>query len=793
MAIDAAADNDVRMDMGALWLALRRRLLRILLVTAVLLAATYAALLFVPKSYDATAGILVESRDNVYTRPTNDTTGVGAPSPDALAAIISSQIELIKSRDTLLAVVRSEKLTDIPEFNGTAKSSLSFLTRFFKKPSIAADEDTAVNILADHLLATRERDSAVINVQVSSTDPALAARLANAVAQADVSRRAGLTLSDTADASQWLDQQITPLRQRVADAEDKVASFKVDNDLYTTGANSTSLLDQQMAETSTQIIAAQERQNTAQSRSTLIRGLLAAGQPIDGVDDVRNSVTIQQLVQQKAQLTSQRAQLLATLLPTHPTVEAVTAQVAAIDKQISLEGRRVADALDAEAKIEDSVRKSLQGNLDALKTKAADATRQNVTLDGLTREANADRDLLQTYLSRYRDATSRTDANSDLPDVRVLTLAVPATTPSSPRTTLILGAVAFVSLAVQIGAVLFGELLSGRALTDPRIRPAIPDESEDEVPSSADLPANAVWRRVDPLTHEMAAAPDEPEPIELATVEPEPEPEVAETRRESRGLRSWFSKRARSVGVSLTAFEPPMSGEDASARLQSVAAAAPEPVVATLAENAAPAEPGDASFDFSARSDIASADPDNQARLADLSADLILGRARIVLLAALDDHRDSEALSEQLIDEVLHRGLSIARVDAGSGRPSTEPGITDLSTERAGFGDVVHKTAEEGLAEIPWGHLTTMDRRSTRPITLVEALSDIYEVVLVLTGRVGMASTLPLFAGLPCRLVLVTNATPDLARVDAARSDFSALGFDAAEVIGAPALEAEVA
>src|SRR5665213_3595072 len=127
MAIDAAADNDARMDMGALWLALRRRLLRILLVTAVLLAATYAALLFVPKSYDATAGILVESRDNVYTRPTSDSSGAGAPGADAFAAIISSHIEWIQSRDELLAVVRSEKLTDIPEVNGTARSSLNFL------------------------------------------------------------------------------------------------------------------------------------------------------------------------------------------------------------------------------------------------------------------------------------------------------------------------------------------------------------------------------------------------------------------------------------------------------------------------------------------------------------------------------------------------------------------------------------------------------------------------------------------------------------------------------------------
>ena len=54
----------------------------------------------------------------------------------------------------------------------------------------------------------------------------------------------------------------------------------------------------------------------------------------------------------------------------------------------------------------------------------------------------------------------------------------------------------------------------------------------------------------------------------------------------------------------------------------------------------------------------------------------------------------------QIAADVLHRGLSVALVDAGSGRPSSEPGITDLAGERASFGDVVHKVQSLlGLAD----------------------------------------------------------------------------------------------
>jgi len=730
--------------------------------------------------------------------------------------LVSSQIELVKSRDTLLAVVRTQNLTQVPEFNGSSSSPLSFLSKIFKKPSAAKaqPDDVAADTLGDHLQVTRERDSAVINITVRSTDPALAARLANAVADADVSRRAGLSLSDTADASQWLEQQITQLRQRVSDAETKVANFKVDNDLYT-GTNSTSLTDQQMADMSAQITAAQGRRSTAQSRSALIRGLIAAGQPIDGIDDVRNSVTIQQLMQQKAQLTSQKAQLLATLLPTHPSVMAVTAQLAAIDRQITIEGRRVADALDAEAKIEDASISSLQKNLDDLKAKAGDATKQGVTLDSLEREAKADRDLLESYMTRYRDATARTDSNSTLPDLRVVTYSVPSTTPSSPKTGLILGAVAFVSLAVQLGAILFGELLSGRALIEQVRR----EREADEEPAFAGpvivtrrYPRVELPRREAAVADVRAAEPrsrltqaDQPAASDATgddapagrpdleiTPTAEAEAEIArpEARLQPGGLRGWFSRRARAVGATLSSYEPPVVGGQ-------TPTTSPTPSEEVVTD-------GDGRSDYEEmRADAASDDVgdvaeeadvfDDAENLANLSADLVLGRTRLVLLAALDAHADSEVLADRLIGDVLRRGLSIAKVDAGSGRPSMEPGLADLAGGQAGFGDVVHKRGDDGLAEVPWGHMATVERRSTKPVTLVEALSDIYEVVIVMTGRIGMASTLPMFAGLPCRLILVATGAPDAARLEAARADIASLGYDNIELIVAPAWHAEVA
>ncbi len=617
MAVESEGEGEARMDMRAVLAAIGRRWLRILLVTVLLLVATYAVLLFVPKLYESSASILVESRDNTYTRATNDNQPAA---PVADAGTISSQIELIQSRDTLLPVIKSENLASVPEFNGSAQTPFSGLFRFFNRKSAASIDDVVLENLNERLTVIRERDSAIITILVRSTDPKLAASLANAIAKADVARRADQSLSDTADAGQWLKSQVDLLRTRVTDAESKVANFKVDNDLFT-GTNNTSLLDQQMTDVSAQITAAQGRKNTAQSRADLIRGLLKAGQPLDGVTDIRDSVTIQQLAQQKATLQSQRAQLLATLLPNHPSVKAVVAQIAEVDKQITVEGRRVADALDAEAKVEAGLVTSLQGELTRLKGSSATATKQTVTLDELDREAKAERDLLESYLSRYRDATSRTEVNATLPDVRVVTLAAPTTTPVSPKTGFILGAVGFVAIALQVGSVLFGELMSGRALIDRREPPDLAPGfvGDEEVDAEMVEPPRAAAEPEWPASHY------EPEPTAPAAARPVEDLEVpvaeAAPPRERRSLRSWFAKRARAV-TPLSSYQPPEAFPPLGSEAVEPFASSTGADAWALAERIEPLNTP--TFRIT-----------NPLDLSNLSADLALGRARVVILAAL--------------------------------------------------------------------------------------------------------------------------------------------------------------
>jgi succinoglycan biosynthesis transport protein ExoP len=693
MTLDAPSMRDARIDIAAVMGALGRKLPRIILVTLVLLAATFVVLMFMPKLYESSASILVEPRSNAFVRASNEQ----MPSAGgADTGVVSSQIELIKSRDTLLRVIDELDLRSKAEFNGSQSgfSPMGVLMQMLGRSNrpVSIDE-TVLNTLYDRMTVVQERDSRIISVLVRSTDPQLAADIANAVARAHVVRRAQLSLSDTADASGWLNEEIARLRISVEQAESAVAQFKVDNDLYV-GANSTSLLDQQLSTISTQIATAQERKNTALGRAALIRDLLRSGQPIDGVTDVRASAVVQQLSQEKVRLQGEHAQLSATLLPNHPTIRAIDSQLRELETQIRQEGMRVAETLEAEGKVEGNLEATLAADLDRLKQTASTATRDTVALDGLEREAKAQRDLLEAYLLRYTEASSRVDTNSTLPDVRVVTEAAPSVVPASPKTALILAAVGFVALAGQVGVAIFSELLSGRALRPvhgfaPAAPVAVADPVEPVAPVASVVPAAAVE-------------------TQLPVVETPPQPEAAS---DTRALLKELTERRERAAPPEEAVPPP-----------------PAPPRQSV--------PG-------------------MVRYADLAADLVLGRTHLLLLADYGRDLPSETLARELINDALSKGLSVALVDAGSGRVGPIPGLSDLSAGAVSFGDIVQKSASSSFAEIAWGQGDAIDRNSARPITLVEALGDIYEVVVVLTGRVAGRSSLPLFADLGGRVVLV--------------------------------------
>ncbi|MDA4631455.1 hypothetical protein NZA98_10105, partial [Escherichia coli] len=117
----------------------------------------------------------------------------------------------------------------------------------------------------------------------------------------------------------------------------------------------------------------------------------------------------------------------------HPRIKALRSQLADLDQQIRLEARKVLASLENEAETSRLREAELTRTLNGLKAQSSKAGEEEVELRALEREATAQRQLLESYLTRYREASSRTDRGYLPADVRIFSRADKPVEPYFPK------------------------------------------------------------------------------------------------------------------------------------------------------------------------------------------------------------------------------------------------------------------------------------------------------------------------------------------------------------------------
>ncbi len=229
----------------------------------------------------------------------------------------------------------------------------------------------------------------------------------------------------TRTAGVWLSGEIESLRKKVAEAEAKVEQYRSKTNLFI-GTNNTSLSNQQLGEYNAQLGSARAQKSDAEAKARLIREALKSGGPVE-FSDIVNSELMRRLSEQRVTLRAQLAEQSSTLLGQHPRIKELRAQITDLERQMRGEADRLARSLENDAKLASAKVDGLSSGFDQLKRQAASTNEQDVQLRALERDAKSQRDLLESYLAKYREATARdsigavsapTPASSRLPSCR---------------------------------------------------------------------------------------------------------------------------------------------------------------------------------------------------------------------------------------------------------------------------------------------------------------------------------------------------------------------------------------
>ncbi len=466
--------------------------------TLLITAAAVIAVNFLTPRYKSEARVLVEGRENIFLRPEAEKAMIDRGTVDQEA--ITSQVQLVLSRDLARDVIGRLKLSERPEFNAALKdpSPLSVLRKvgLWRDPLAMTEEERVLAAYYDRISAYQIDKSRVIAIEFQSADPELAARVANAIADTYLTLQQVAKQDQARAAGHWLSGELDKLRGKVSEAEAKVENFRAKSNLFV-GANNTSLSNQQLTELNSQLSAAQAQKADAETRARLIREQLRSGQPIES-SDIANSDLIRRLSEQRVTLRAQLAEQLSTLLPQHPRIKELRAQIADLDQQIRGEGERLVRSLENDAKVAGGRVEMLSANLDQLKRRAASTSDQDVELRGLEREAKAQRELFESYLAKYREASARDSIAAAPADARIISRAVVSNVPYFPRKGPIIAIAALATLFLSTAFVATGALLASDVFRVPPLQiDSMPVliESRSEGERSSDVRTRAGDRR----------------------------------------------------------------------------------------------------------------------------------------------------------------------------------------------------------------------------------------------------------------------------------------------------------
>ncbi|MCK7615566.1 GumC family protein [Roseibium sediminicola] len=376
--------------------------------------------------------------------------------------VIDSQISVIHSDTVLRPVARDNNLVDDPFFGEGRPGLFSQLKSLFTgntqkdAATLEAQESATVEALADATVVKRVGQTYVISISAESPSPTQAAVLANAIAESYLSDQKRQASRVSNEAASQIDDRLIDLRERLRQAESDIQKFKADNKLQSSNEGLL-LTEQELSGVNSRLIDARSALAQATAKYDEIQRVLSNGVDAEAIGDVVNSSTISSLRQQYAQAARNEAQLLAELLPSHPSAIRARSQLESLRALIRDEVRRIAESTRIDLQVSQEQVAKLEQQLDSTRGLSNVDEAASIKLRELETEAQATRQLYEIALSRAKEISQLEQVV--LPNARIISPATPPESPIYPKRKIM------VILAGMLGLVI-GTILavSGEAL-----------------------------------------------------------------------------------------------------------------------------------------------------------------------------------------------------------------------------------------------------------------------------------------------------------------------------------------
>ena len=384
---------------------------------------------------------------------------------------LETQGKILQSETLALQTIASTGLANHPEFGGQPGKIIKPIAT---AASAANQQRPAVlGAFMGRLKVRRVPNSRLLDVTFESTDPNLAARVANAHLENFIEQNFKSRFDATTAASNFLAGQLNDLKGKVEKSEDARITYERQHQIWTIDEKQ-NITTQKLADLNKELTEAQADRVRKEAMYQLVR----SGN-VDAIPAARDA--IQDVLKTQVETRARYIDALNQYGPNYPKVLRLQAQVKEIEQMVEREKANVANRVEAEYRAARQRELLLSQALDKQKIEANQMAEKLVQYNILKREAEANKQLYEGLLQKLKEAGISAGLRSS--NIRVVDPAMIPSTPSRPQKTRNIMLAFLVGLVGGVGLALLREYLDNTVKT--------PDDVEAlaRLPSLAVVPA----------------------------------------------------------------------------------------------------------------------------------------------------------------------------------------------------------------------------------------------------------------------------------------------------------------
>jgi capsular exopolysaccharide synthesis family protein len=310
------------------------------------------------------------------------------------------------------------------------------------------------------------RNSRLVELRFTSTDPRLAADMANAHAKAYIQQNMEMRFSASKEASDWLGGQLAEQRKKVEESEAALQRYKESHDAVAV-EDRQNIVVQRLADLNSAATKAKTGRIEKEAQYNQLKSL--QGTPaVDSFPAVIASDYIQKLKSDIGDLQRQQAQLAEKYGERHPEMVKIRSAIESTQAKYDTEVSKVIQSVKADYEAALAQERSLVGALEGQKSEALGLNRKGIEYSVLSREAESNRQVYEALLQRTKETGISGELKTS--NIRVVDSAELPSSPVLPRRQRDLMMAAITGSILALGLVFLFEYLDNRIKSPQELR-----------------------------------------------------------------------------------------------------------------------------------------------------------------------------------------------------------------------------------------------------------------------------------------------------------------------------------